>query len=138
MVVRCWHETLVSTFRASIFDVPDTWHCFEVNLTGLFALRGRPTFDQRCDRTATRLGLLNNGSQLRRAPQRSALLITDTELKVMAALAIIGLSSSLNRIQDAGAIGTPSVVDERKTGSDDIAHRRAAQPTRTTMPRRSP
>ena len=64
---------------------------------------------------------------------RSALPITDTELKVIAALAIIGLSSSpKNGYSTPAAIGTPSdVVDEREEQVlPDVAHRRAAQTAR--------
>ena len=42
---------------------------------------------------------------------RSALLITETELKVMAALAIIGLSSNpTNGYNTPAAMGTPSTL----------------------------
>ena len=60
--------------------------------------------------------------------------ITDTELNVIAALAIIGLSSNpKNGYSTPAAIGTPThVVDERKEQVlPDVLHRRAAEPPRT-------
>jgi hypothetical protein len=67
--------------------------------------------------------------------------MTDTELKVMAALAIIGLSSSPNTgYSDAGRHGhAERVVDEREEQVlADVASSSPAEPRARTSPRRSP
>ena len=74
--------------------------------------------------------------------RRNALPITETELNVIAALAIIGLRRMPNdRVEQTGRDGySHHVVNEgKKQVLADVAHRGAAQtPAPVTMPRRSP
>ena len=75
------------------------------------------------------------------ARRRSALAITETELRLMAAAAIIGLSSSPKHgIEHAGRDRhAQRVVDEgEEQVLADVAHGRAASRRARTMPRGRP
>ena len=75
----------------------------------------------------------NAHDQTRACRSRSALPMTDTELTLIAAAAIIGLSSNPNSgYSTPAAIGTPArVVDEREEQIlTDVAHRLPRQSTR--------
>ena len=125
--------------------------CGEINISAVFLFPEHAT-PKNCERRRKSYGIdAEIPRELRRVLRSlshrmtrfslSALVITETQLRLIAALAIIGLSSKpKNGIEHAGGDrDAEHVVDKRKEKIlPDVAHRRPAQRRARTMPRRSP